>query len=89
MAEKRKNKSYSKEFKEEAVALTERGYSVAEATKAVGIRTKSTVSLETRTGGVKIGQSAQSLRYPHKFSSPASSQNSGLTMLVPIPFQCL
>ena len=40
MTEKRKNKSYSKAFKEEAVALiTEQGYSVAEAAKAVGIRT--------------------------------------------------
>lgn len=40
MTEKRKNKSYSKEFKEEAVALiTEQGYSVAEAAKAVDVRT--------------------------------------------------
>jgi transposase len=40
MTEKRTNKSYSKEFKEEAVALiTEQGYSVAEAAKAVGVRT--------------------------------------------------
>lgn len=40
MTEKRKNKSYSKEFKEEAVALiTEQGYSVADAAKAVGVRT--------------------------------------------------
>lgn len=40
VAEKRTNKSDSKEFKEETVALiTEQGYSVAEAAKAVGIRT--------------------------------------------------
>lgn len=37
MSEKPKNKSYSKAFKEEAVALiTEQGYSVAEAAKALG-----------------------------------------------------
>jgi transposase len=40
MSEKRKNKSYSKAFKEEAVALiSDQGYSVAEAAKAVGVRT--------------------------------------------------
>lgn len=39
MQEKRKHKSYSREFKEEAVALvTEQGYSVANAAEAVGIR---------------------------------------------------
>ena len=40
MSEKRINKSYSKEFKEEAVALiTEQSYSVAQAASAVGIGT--------------------------------------------------
>jgi len=40
MSEKRKNKSYTKEFKEEAVALiNDQGYSVAQAASAVGIRT--------------------------------------------------
>ena len=39
MAEKHKNKSYSKEFKEETVALvTEQGYSVADAAQAVSVR---------------------------------------------------
>jgi transposase len=40
MSEKRVNKSYSKEFKEEAVALiTEQSYNVAQAASAVGVRT--------------------------------------------------
>jgi transposase len=40
MSDKRSYKTYPKEFKEEALALiTEQGYSVAEAAKAVGIRT--------------------------------------------------
>ena len=38
MGEKRSYKSYSKEFKEEAVALVrDQGYSVAEAAKQLGI----------------------------------------------------
>ena len=38
MTNNRKYKSYSKEFKQEAVALvTEQGYSVAEAAAAVGV----------------------------------------------------
>lgn len=38
MNQKRKYKTYSKEFKEEAVALvTEQGYSVAEAAESVGV----------------------------------------------------
>jgi len=37
MNQKRKYKTYSKEFKEEAVSLvTDQGYSVAEAAEAVG-----------------------------------------------------
>jgi transposase len=41
MSEKRKNKSYTKEFKEEAVALinNDQGYSVVQAASAVGVRT--------------------------------------------------
>ena len=40
MSEKRTYKSYSKEFKEEAVALVlEQGYSVPEAAKSLGIAT--------------------------------------------------
>ncbi len=39
MSEKRKYKSYSKEFKEDAVLLVlEHGYSVAKAAEAVGVR---------------------------------------------------
>ena len=39
MSQKRLYKHYPKEFKEEAVALvTEQGYSVAEASKSLGIR---------------------------------------------------
>ena len=38
MNQKRKYKTYSKEFKEEAVSLvTDQGYSVAEAAEAVGV----------------------------------------------------
>ncbi len=38
---KRKVKTYTKEFKEEAVALvTEQGYSLAEAAKSLGIANK-------------------------------------------------
>lgn len=38
MSQKRSNKQYSKEFKEEAVALvTEQGYSVAKAAESLGI----------------------------------------------------
>ena len=37
----KKNRTYTKEFKEEAVALvTEQGYSVTEAAKSLGITTK-------------------------------------------------
>ena len=40
MSKKRQYKSYSREFKEEAVALvTEQGYSVPEAAASLGIRT--------------------------------------------------
>ena len=40
MSKKRQYKSYSQEFKEEAVALvTEQGYSVSEAAASLGIRT--------------------------------------------------
>lgn len=40
MTQKRTRKQYSKEFKEEAVALvTEQGYSVSKAAEAVGIST--------------------------------------------------
>lgn len=40
MAKKRTYKSYSQEFKEEAVALvTEQGYSVPQAAESLGIRT--------------------------------------------------
>jgi len=40
MGQKRSYKRYPKEFKEEAVALiTEQGYSVAEAAKALGVST--------------------------------------------------
>ena len=36
---KRKNKTYTKQFKEETVALvTEQGYSVIDAAEAVGVR---------------------------------------------------
>ena len=62
MSEKRINKSYSKAFKEEAVALiTEQGYSVAEG-KSGSCSEQSTVSLETRTGSLKIWKYAQSRR---------------------------
>jgi transposase len=57
MSEKRIHKSYSKEFKEEAVALiTEQGYSVAQAASAVRIRTDPLY----RWKQDKVRQSAQS-----------------------------
>jgi transposase len=56
MKEKRKNKSYSKEFKEETVTIvTEQGYSVADAAKAVGVRT----NLETSARRVKVWKSVK------------------------------
>ncbi len=56
MTEKRINKSYSKEFKEEAVALiTEQGYSVAEAAKAVGIRTNQLYRWKQEQEALKSG----------------------------------
>jgi transposase len=43
---KRKNKTYSQQFKEETVALvTDQGYSVIEAAEAVGVRPNQTKSI--------------------------------------------
>ena len=56
MTEKRINKSYSKEFKEEAVALiTEQGYSVAEAAKSLGIRTNQLYRWKQEQEALKAG----------------------------------
>ena len=56
MSEKRINKSYSKEFKEEAVALiTEQSYSVAQAASAVGIRTNQLYRWKQEQEGLKAG----------------------------------
>jgi transposase len=56
MSEKRKNKSYTKEFKEEAVALiTEQGYSVAQAASAVGIRTNQLYRWKQEQEALKSG----------------------------------
>ena len=56
MTEKRKNKSYSKAFKEEAVGLiTEQGYSVAEAAKSVGVRTNQLYRWKQEQEALKAG----------------------------------
>ena len=56
MSEKPKNKSYSKAFKEEAVALiTKQGYSVAEAAKVVGIRTNQLYRWKQEQEALKSG----------------------------------
>ena len=56
MTEKRKPKSYSKVFKEESVALvTEQGYSVAEAAKAVGVRTNQLYRWKQEQEALKSG----------------------------------
>lgn len=56
MKEKRKNKSYSKEFKEETVAIvTEQGYSVADAAKAVGVRTNQLYRWKQEQDALKSG----------------------------------
>ena len=56
MTEKRTNKSYSKEFKEESVALiTEQGYSVADAAKAVGVRTNQLYRWKQEQEALKSG----------------------------------
>ena len=48
MGQKRSYKSYTKEFKEEAVNLVNKqGYSVAEAAKSLGGQRKFTLSMET------------------------------------------
>jgi transposase len=58
MSEKRVNKSYSKEFKEEAVALiTEQGYSVAQAASAVGVRTNQLYRWKQEQEALKAGNS--------------------------------
>jgi transposase len=56
MSEKRVNKSYSKEFKEEAVALiSEQGYSVAQAANAVGVRTNQLYRWKQEQEALKAG----------------------------------
>ena len=56
MTEKRTNKSHSKVFKEEAVALiTEQGYSVADAAKAVGVRTNQLYRWKQEQEALKTG----------------------------------
>ena len=48
MSQKRTYKQYSKELKEEAVALIrEQGYSVAEAARSLGIASNMLLSVET------------------------------------------
>jgi transposase len=56
MREKRVNKSYSKEFKEEAVALiSDQGYSVAQAANAVGVRTNQLYRWKQEQEALKAG----------------------------------
>ena len=53
---KRKNKTYSQQFKEETVALvTEQGYSVIEAVSAVGVRLSQIYNWKKRIGDETSG----------------------------------
>lgn len=59
MSQKRTHKQYTKEFKEEAVALVlEQGYSVAQAAKSLGVGTsllyKWKEKIEAQRGGVAL-----------------------------------
>ena len=57
MTEKRKNKSYRKEFKEETVALVvEQGYSVTDGAKAVGVRTTQLYRWKQEQEALKTGR---------------------------------
>ena len=57
MTEKRKNKSYRKEFKEETVALVvEQGYSVTDGGKAVGVRTTQLYRWKQEQKALKTGR---------------------------------
>lgn len=54
---KRKNKTYSKQFKEETVALvTEQGYTVLEAANAVGVRANQVYEWKKRLAEEASGQ---------------------------------
>ena len=58
MSEKKTQKSYPKEFKEEAVALvTEQGYSVPEAAKSLGIAVSLLYSWKTKIDKERAGLS--------------------------------
>nr|WP_283103604.1 transposase [Thiomicrospira microaerophila] len=64
MTEKRTYKTYSDEFKKEAVALvTEQGYSVAEAAQSLGVRTnllyKWKDKLESQAKGIALNPDAR------------------------------
>ena len=57
MSQKRTYKQYSKEFKEEAVALvTEQGYSVPEAAKSLGIATNMLYKWKEKIEAQREGQ---------------------------------
>ena len=61
MSQKRSHKQYTKEFKEEAVALVlEQGYSVAEAAKSLGIGTsllyKWKENIESQREGIALAE---------------------------------
>lgn len=54
---KRKNKTYTKQFKEETVALvTDQGYSVQEAADAVGVRANQIYSWKQRISDEASGE---------------------------------
>jgi transposase len=58
MSGKKTNKSYPKDFKEEAVALvTEQGYSVPEAAKSLGVTTSLLYSWKSKLDKEKAGLS--------------------------------
>ena len=60
MSQKRTYKQYSKEFKEEAVALvTEQGYSVPEASKSLGIATNMLYKWKEKLEAQREGQALE------------------------------
>ena len=60
MSQKRTYKQYSKEFKEEAVALvTEQGYSVPEAAKSLGIATNMLYKWKEKIEALREGQTLE------------------------------
>lgn len=89
MLEKRKNKSYSQEFKDDAVLLVlEHGYSVAKAAEAVGVRENQIyrwkhqyiakqqpeqLSADEKSELIKLRKEVKRLRMEHEILKKASA----------------